>query len=129
MRTSHLALVVTLSLAACSNKVGGEITVNGEKVELSSCRNGVIYGFRGVEVTAKTGLKLRIVATATDEAFVAVIPPGAETGTEIGRCGSLKISDQNSTINDVKNVEGRAKLECNSDGFDIKGTVSFANCH
>ncbi len=129
MRALLLVVVVVVSVAGCSNKIGGEVTVNGEKLELSSCRSGAVYGFRGVEVTAKSGLKLRIVATATDEAYLAVMPAGAETGTDVGTCGTLKISDQNSTINDVKNVEGKAKLDCNRDGFEIKGTVEFENCH
>ena len=37
--------------------------------------------------------------------------------------------DQNSTINDVKNVEGRVELNCTADGAVIKGSVSFAKYH
>ena len=123
-------LVPVLAMAAgCSNKLGGDVTVNGEKASLSSCRNGVVYGFRGVEVTLSSGMRLRIATTQTGASDLVVMPAGASTGTRIGACGSFSVSDQNSTINDVKNVEGKAQLDCASDGFTIKGSLTFENCH
>lgn len=124
-----LAILLLLLAAACSNKLGGEVEVNGEKQSLSSCRNGVVYGFRGVEVSMRSGMRLRIAATQTGEARLVYMPSGSSTGTDIGTCGTLSISDQNSTINDVKNVEGKAALDCATDGFSIKGELSFENCH
>ena len=127
MRT--LAIVAVLLATACSNKVSGSVEVNGEKIGLSSCRNGVVYGYRGVAVNLKNGDQLRIATTQTGEAWLVVMPKGGTTGVEIGACGTLSVSDQNSTINDVKNVEGKATLECATDGYSVKGTVSFENCH
>lgn len=128
MRKALLVAAITV-VAACSNKLGGDVTVNGEAFSPDSCRNGVVHGFRGVEVTAKSGMRLRIGATQTGEARVAVLAPGASTGADLGLCGTLSISDQNSTVNDVRNVEGKATLDCAADGMTIKGSLSFENCH
>lgn len=127
MRSPVIPLL--LLAAACSNKLGGEVEVNGEKQTASSCRNGVIYGFRGVEISMRSGMRLRIAATQTGEARLVYMASGSTTGTDVGTCGTLAISDQNSTINDVKNVEGKATLDCATDGFTIKGELSFENCH
>ncbi|MCA9677448.1 MAG: hypothetical protein H6709_21440 [Kofleriaceae bacterium] len=126
---AFLLVAVLAPLAACSAKLGGELTINGEKVGMSSCRNGVVYGYRGVELTAKNGVRVRIAASQTGEANVVMMAKGAATGTELGRCGSFTVSDQNSTINNVKNVEGKAELDCSADGVSLKGSVSFENCH
>ena len=53
----------------------------------------------------------------------------AEKGTKIGACGPFTFGTQNSTINNIKNVQGDAKLDCTGAGHTVKGTVSFANCH
>jgi hypothetical protein len=124
-----LAIPLLLVAAACSNKLGGEVEVNGEKQTLSSCRNGVVYGFRGVEVSMRSGMRLRIAMTQTGEARLVYMPAGSETGTDVGLCGVLSISDQNSTINSVRNVEGKVTLDCATDGFTVKGELSFENCH
>jgi hypothetical protein len=128
----RLICVLSLVLAAvgCSNKLSGSVTVNGEPFAIESCRNGVIHGFRGVELVDKTGMRLRVAALPSGEARVFVIPAGANVGKELaGACGELVIEDQNSTINDVKNVKGTATLACALDGFEIKGKVTFENCH
>lgn len=123
-------LVAMVSSYACSAKLGGSVEVNGEKLGLSSCRNGVAFGFRGVQLTTKSGLRLRIGALPTGAAGVIVMPKGESVGTELGvPCGAFSISDQKSTINGVRNVEGKAILDCEAAGFKIKGEVSFENCH
>ena len=121
--------LVVLVVAACSNKLGGDLTINGEKATLSSCRSGAVYGFRGVELSIKGGTKLRVAATPANEAQVFVMLAGQIKGLDIGICGTIQVSDQNSTINDVKNVEGKVVLDCTADGLTLKGTVTFSNCH
>src|SRR5512134_2642276 len=98
------ALVVVATLVVgCSNKLSGSVDINGEKLELDSCRNGVVYGYRGVELTGKNGVRLRVATLVTGEAAVIVMPAGASVGKQLpGACGSLELSDQNSTINDVR---------------------------
>ena len=124
-----LVLVLAVAAVACSSKISGEIEINGEKAGLSSCRNGVVFGYRGVELTTQNGDRLRIASSQTGEAWLVVMASGAATGNEIGTCGTFEISDQNSTINDVKNVKGQANLECATADFKVKGTVTFENCH
>lgn len=124
---------LALAAAACSNEVSSSLEVNGKAWKPSACRNGSIYGFRGVELSGD-GMSIRIAATITGEAQV-VVTGGAEKGTtgavgvDLGKCGTFQIADQNSTINDVKNVEGKAVLDCKNAETTIRGSVSFANCH
>jgi hypothetical protein len=113
----------------CSNQLSGNLEVNGEQLKLTACRNGSIYGFRGVELSAENGTRIRIAATQTGEADVVVMPRGSDKGTRIGTCGTFEVVDQNSTINSVKNVEGQATLDCKADGLALKGKASFGNCH
>jgi hypothetical protein len=130
--SSRIVLCIALGAlgAACSNKLSGSVEVNGESLSIESCHNGVVYGFRGVELVATNGLRLRVAMMPSGEAVAFVIPRGAEVGKQItGTCGSLQVEDQNSTVNDVKNVEGTAKLDCAADGFTVKGTIKFENCH
>jgi len=133
MRTKCALATVVISLGlfgiGCSAKVSGEVEVNGQKVGVDYCRNGVVYGYRGVAVSLKNGDQLRISAMQTGEAWLVVMPKGESTGAEVGKCGTLAVSDQSSTINDVRNVEGHAELDCETDGYKIKGTVKFENCH
>lgn len=123
------ALLLLLGAAACSNELGGDLTVNGTPFEAASCRNGVVYGYRGVEVTGKSGARIAIAATQARAARVVYLAREGERGLEVGDCGTFQIEDQNSTINDVKNVEGKATLDCTSGDLVIKGSVSFSNCH
>lgn len=116
-------------LSACSNELKGSLTVDGEAFSLKSCRSGQVYGFAGVEIVSDKGAKLRIAQAPTGEGVAFYIPPAAATGEEIGVCGAFKLSTQNSTINDVKNVEGEATLDCEAAGHKIKGSFSFSNCH
>jgi hypothetical protein len=129
MHYARLAFLLLLVTPACSNKLSGSLEVDGKKFELDSCRSGQVYGFSGVELRSKTGDKLRLVQTPTGEGAVVYLPSGASTGSEMGRCGPFTVRQQNSSINDVKNVEGTATLDCSASGHTIKGEVAFGNCH
>jgi len=126
-----LVLMATsvMALGSCSNELKGELSVDGETFALDSCRSGQVYGFAGVEVVSKEGAKLRLAQAPTGEAVAFYIPKGQDTGVEIGICGAFKLSTQSSTINDVKNVEGKATLDCSANGHVLKGSFSFSNCH
>jgi len=123
---------ILIALAACSNELGGDLSLDGTPFSPSSCRSGAVYGFRGVTLRGAGG-ELRIASTMTGEARVALFPAGAkaeaQAALDLGACGLFTISDQSSTINDVKNVEGKAQLECTAHGHTVKGTVTFSNCH
>lgn len=121
--------VVALLWIGCSAELSSDLDLNGAKLKLTACRNGSVYGFRGVELAADNGTRLRIATTVTGEAEVVVMPAGSDKGTRLGSCGTFQIADQNSEINSVKNVEGRASFDCKGDGVALKGTASFGNCH
>src|SRR5690242_4971846 len=104
-------LAATLLVAACSNHVDADVTVNGEKVISDSCRSGALYGYRGVEITARSGLRLRISMTESGAAALALLPAGAPSATDLGACGRLTVADQHSSVDSVTNVEGRADLD------------------
>lgn len=133
MRRPWLIPTVLIALwgsCFCSNKLSGSVDVNGEKVTFGSCRNGAVYGFRGVELSGSNGMRLRLGLLPTGAAGVIVMPKGENVGKDLGiECGTLNLSDQNSTVNDVKNVQGKAILDCEGQGYKIKGEVSFENCH
>ncbi len=123
------AFPILFANCVCSNKLGGDLKLNGQPFAATSCRNGSVYGFSGVEVRNDAGWKLRLVQTPTGHAQVVVFGPGASTGAEVGECGTLTVDTQNSTINDVKNVEGHAELSCAADGVALDGKITFSNCH
>ena len=123
------AVPLVLCTCVCSNKLGGDLKLDGQPFVAKSCRSGKVYGFAGVEVTGASGHRLRVIHTPTGEAQVVVFAPGNAVGKDLGTCGTITVSEQNSTINDVKNVEGKASLSCQADGLALAGTLTFENCH
>ncbi|WP_428268730.1 hypothetical protein [Haliangium sp.] len=131
--STHLRYIIlaafALSAFGCTNELEGSLTVDGEPFELSSCRSGEIYGFVGVEFVSAADARLRLGMSPTGESIAFYLPAGSQTGDEIGKCGGLTVNQQNSTINDVRNVEGSANLDCSGAGHTVQGTVRFKNCH
>lgn len=124
-----LVLPIVFANCVCSNKLGGDLKMNGEPFGASSCRSGMAFGFSGVEVTGKGGTRIRVVQTPTGEGQVVLFKPGVAVGVDLGVCSTLSISDQNSSINDVKNVKGKVALKCAADALVLEGSLSFENCH
>lgn len=130
MRRALMLLALTMTtVLGCSNELSGQLEVDGTPFVLDSCRSGQVRGFVGVELVATDGRRLAVVQTPTGSADVAVLPAGGDTGTRVPDCGAFTVADQHSTINDVKNVEGHAKLSCSANGHTVTGNVTFANCH
>jgi hypothetical protein len=121
--------IASAALFACSNELKGDLKVDGDNFALDSCRSGQVYGFVGVEVVSKEGAKIKIMQTPTGEAVAYYQPSGSATGVELGKCGTFQVSTQSSTINDVKNVEGQALMDCEAAGHTVKGNFTFSNCH
>jgi len=122
---SLVRTALLLLLVACSNKLSGELTVDGTPFTLSSCRSGKVYNVVGVELVAEDGRKLRLGVRPDGQAEAFVLAAGAPTGDSLGPCGALTVSDQNSTVNGVRNVQGSATLDCSR----VKGKLTFENCH
>ncbi|MGE0872444.1 MAG: hypothetical protein AB7P03_28070 [Kofleriaceae bacterium] len=121
-------LGILVLVTGCSNKLSGDLTIDGTAVTLDSCRSGQIYGFAGVELVTTAGLKLRLVGNP-DGTANALVSMGEKTFAEIGKCGPMDNQPQSSTINDVRNVMGNARLDCEGSGHTIKGTINWENCH
>jgi hypothetical protein len=124
------ALLALLALgAACSNKLSGEITVDGKPLAIRYCRSGEAGGFHGVDFVDTSGRRLRLVGLPTGQVEALWFDSGAATAIDLGICGALALAQQNSTINDVRNVRGKATLACTSAGHAVKGELAFENCH
>lgn len=128
MRTCIVVAFLALG-AGCKAKLGGDLTVDGKPFTLDSCRSGQAFGFSGVDLLDPDGKKLRLVVNPNGTGAAIVFPPGATVGEEVGPCGPLTVTAQNSTINSIKNVEGSATLDCTRGAHAIKGSVTFENCH
>jgi hypothetical protein len=125
MRQALLIVLAALA-AACSNKLEGELTVNGEPMKPTACRSGAVYGFFGVELSDANHHVVRLLAKPDGSNDAIVLVGGAEAGpTTEHNCMQLRVGIQNSTINNVRNVEGEATISCEK----VKGHVTFANCH
>jgi hypothetical protein len=124
-----LAVSLPLVLIACTNKLSGELDVAGSKFVPESCRSGQALGFSGVELTAKDGRRIRVAQTASGDGFAIFFGPEDVSGTELGRCGPFQLETQSSTINNIRNVKGTAKLDCGTADIKVSGSVTFENCH
>ncbi len=81
----------------------------------------------GVDLIDDAGTTVRLVQPPTNHPL-AILFRGGEV-TELGPCGTMTIGRQNSTINNIANVEGTATLSCEMSGHRIAGDVTFKNCH
>src|SRR5687768_8313907 len=93
------AVPLAVLVCAGSNKLGGDLKVDGKAFSPKSCRNGQVFGFAGVEVTGADGRRMRVIHTPTGEAQVVLFAAGSPTGVDLGKCGTVSVSDQNSTVN------------------------------
>jgi hypothetical protein len=86
--------------------------------------------FSGVDFTDGSGRRLRFVALENGSLRTFLFEPGAKTGSLIGQgCGTINVAEQNSTVNDVKNVQGTLSADCTGSGHHITATMNFKNCH
>ncbi len=123
-----VGLVAALSLG-CSAKLSSDITVGGEKFEPTECKNGVSFGFMGVQLSDKDGRRIRLAPNADGTVAIMLFDKGQDVGNTVASCGTMSLAQQNSEINGVKNVQGKATLACGEGPGEIKGSISFENCH
>ena len=121
------SLVLVICLSACSAKLSGSIEIDGNKLDISSCKSGQPMGFAGIELSDAAGKRLRLVANP-DGTAQAILFAGEAQGADLGKCGTIEVHPQNSKINDVTNVEGVAKISCAGE-HKLEGTLQFENCH
>lgn len=125
------AVAAMAALSGCKAKLNGNITVNGAAFTPTECRSGQPMGFAGVELADGAGQKIRIISdpAGSGGAIVVHMPAGAAVGMPVPGCGTVTVTPQNSTVNNVRNVEGRAQLQCATPGGVIAGNIEFGNCH
>lgn len=141
----HLSLAIAGLVAlgllplGCSNKLNGSATAKLEEggefgVTPDECYSGQRESFFGVQLQdTKNGHILRVVKPATGDYEVLVKLPGSDKATRFtaSTCSKfdVAVSRQNSTINDIANVEGRLVVECASGANTFSAQITFANCH
>lgn len=127
IRESVFFAVCLLGAAACTNEITASLELDGTPFEPSSCQSGERNNFMGVDLIEESGRVLRLAQSPANQPIAIVMANG--TTTEVGPCGEMSVQRQNSTINDITNVEGNATLECDAKDHEVKGTVTFKNCH
>ena len=118
-----------LALLSCTSKITGTLQVDGSTFEVKQCRSGQAFGFSGIELTDKSGNRLRVLANADGTCSAALFKGDSPTGDRLGQCGTLAMEAQSSRINSIVNVKGTAKLSCEAVNHKVSGTVEFENCH
>lgn len=121
-------LVLAFTFFGCTNKIEGNVTVDGKALSWKSCRSGRVYGFAGVELVAQSGERLRLVMTPTGHNVAVYFKASTTTGITLGQCGPFELQNQSSSVNKVTNVQGKATLDCKG-SVALKGVVTFENCH
>lgn len=115
------------SLAGCTNKLEGSLDVDGTKFRPTSCRSLGPMGAMGVELEADDGRRFRFAERTDGTSDALFFAAGKKKGTRLGDCVNLTVAKQNSTVNKVTNVEGKVVADCTDP--EVKGTVTFQNCH
>jgi hypothetical protein len=122
-------LLVAMAAMGCTNKLSGDLKVDGKPFALASCRSGEASGFTGVVLNGKSGAELRIERAPGGKALVFFHPSSGATGDRVGACGTITVTRQNSRVNNIYNVEGRVDLNCTGGKHTVVGKVTFKNCH
>jgi len=114
----------------CTSKVAGSVTIDGQPFTVAECRSGAAFNFSGIQLADASGRNLRLVQRVDGGISAAVFAPGQAKGDMFdGSCGTIEIRTQNSRINNIRNVEGKATLSCTGNGHTLDGTIEFENCH
>jgi hypothetical protein len=126
MSLRPLLLVSILLATGCSAELTGELVIDGKPTKITGCRSGQVYNFHGVELVTGSGQRVRASQTMGGKSQLAILPGDGET---LEGCVRVSVNPQNSTINDIKNIEGQLVASCTDTTPTVTGTVTFANCH
>ncbi|KIG17323.1 hypothetical protein DB30_03380 [Enhygromyxa salina] len=121
-----LLAALLLCTTACTNEITATLKIDDKSFVPTSCRAGQLNGFAGVDLIDDAGQTLRLVQSPTNEPNAILL---GDKAVEFGACGSFSVERQTSSVNDITNVMGEAKLECEAEGRKVSGTVTFKNCH
>jgi hypothetical protein len=120
---------VALLATSCLARTEGDLRMDKQKLDLTECRSGEIYGFVGVEFVSSNGAKVRVATSPSGAGQVFAFAPGAMNGTDLGMCAKLVVERQSSKVDKVTNVKGRVTIDCNAKNREVLGDVAFENCH
>lgn len=127
LRTALAGTLLLVAGLGCAGVVTGDVTVDGQPFTLANCSSAAPEGLSGVYLVDGVGNRLRIDHLPGDQAAVTYLPSGGAP-VELGPCGTVTVTDQNSEINGVTNVMGDAELSC-SGAHTVAGKAHFENCH
>ncbi|HKV40219.1 MAG TPA: hypothetical protein VJX67_13480 [Blastocatellia bacterium] len=129
MKRALFVCLVLIVAVGCQSKVTGTLQVDGAAFAVKQCRSGQAFGFSGIELRDTTGRRLRLLANADGTCTAAIFSGDSAIGDRLGPCGQLTMEAQSSRINQITNVKGHAKLNCEGAGHQVVGDIEFENCH
>ena len=131
-------LFLVASLAGCSNKLSGELTINDDGKSLltftpEECESAVHSNHTGVILYYDDA---EVKALALTKGGYGVFIKSDELGEEVRlneeQCSQFEVvvKPQSSSVNDVQNVEGKIQLTCQrGEKGEVKANITFQNCH
>jgi hypothetical protein len=135
-----LAFVVALVATGCTSKVSGSVSSKGGDlgtftVSPTKCESGQHWQFFGAAFFVKgdDGSKVEVVQDPVRGWFVKVGKPGTKKmeafGDEACKVLDVDVHNTNTTVNDIRVVEGSAKFECtDSKEGVVRGELTFSGC-
>lgn len=140
MALRRLFPLVSLALAAgCSNNLTGSADVKTTEsgpfsITPDSCYSGEREAFFGVQLEdAKSGTMMRLVKDPVKGYTAVVRLPKSDKAISVTPDGCAKfdvdIERQSSRINNIRNVKGRAEIDCVDGDNSLKANITFENCH
>lgn len=147
-----MVLVLLLPLANCkackTGTVSGTLAATGEAetwtLESGTCYSGQRENYFGVIGYGPegSGLAVKLVKDQLKGwAAVINVPKTCATVAESGGCKArvltaadcdvfeASVERTNTTVNDVRLLDGRLRLDCKGDDVHIKGALVFDGCH
>jgi len=129
MKRAIFVCVVLIVAIGCQSKITGALQVDGATFAVQQCRSGQVFGFSGIELRDLNGRRLRLLASADGTCTAAIVRGDSATEDRLGPCGQMTLQTQSSRINQIVNVKGHAKLNCEAAGHKVAGDIEFENCH
>lgn len=130
LRRAGVLIMLVAIACGCTSKVAGTLKLDGQPFMATECRSGAAFNFSGIQLADASSRTLRLVQRVDGGISAAVFAPGQAKGDMFdGNCGTIEIHTQNSRINNIRNVEGKATLSCSSGEHTLDGTIEFENCH
>lgn len=142
MRIAVVAAAAALLGGGCSNELKGSLTADLKPASKQwtttpdECASGQRQGFFGADLRAggQDDALIRVLLDPRDGPILKVNIPGGAQGLTLQPGPScprfdLHVERQNSTINDIANVRGHVRVDCDDAELKLQADITFANCH